>query len=323
MGLAVVIVAWGIAGVLQKGTAGNGGYDTGLGGMVSRVEEDGPADSAGLKVDDRILSVGSIPLQHAWSRPDLDRVGVGAVQSLTVERAGQTVAVNVVWTSLARAQWRSLLVDFLVTSAFLGFGLWAILGARTSAAEVLAAFGLCYGAANFDGPSIAPLDGGIRFVQLNLSFVVTVLLSHLLLIFPRRKTVFKRALPGWLVYIPFLVFLVFGLLEWTMFPALISEYRLVTAVTDLLYMVLALVALVHTWATLGRDGLRHTRFNIVLWGLGIAIGPFVVLGLLGLALPDFVLPGAAYLPLLGAVIPGSMALAVVAGARATSGAGMH
>ena len=37
---------------------------------------------------------------------------------------------------------------------------------------------------------------------------------------------FGKALPWWLVYLPFLVFLVFGLVEWAMFPALFSEYRL-------------------------------------------------------------------------------------------------
>jgi hypothetical protein len=210
------------------------------------------------------------------------------------------------------------LVEFLITSGFLGFGLWAYLASRTFAGFVLAMFGVSYAVAAFDGPSVEPLEGGIRFLQYLFSFLSTVLLFHFLMVFPRRKTVFGRRVPGWLVYAPFVPFVLFGLAEWVIFPALVPEYRTVTTVTDLFFMVLLVAALIHTWVTLGREKLRQTRFNLILWGLAIAIGPVLIHGLLGLAIPGLTLPGSDFLPVLGVAIPGSMALAVVSGARIDS-----
>lgn len=316
--VASVVVVWGIVGMFQQGPAGRGGYSVWLGGFVSHVEENGPADSAGLLVGDRITHVGSTRLDHPWSRPDLDPVGAGNLQSLMVERAGETSEVEFAWKGLTWAQWRPFLLDFLITIGFLGFGLWAFLGSGTLPGLVLAVFGLSYGFTNFRVPGFFPLEGGIRFLQQNLSLFYTALLLHFFLVFPRKKTLFRRPIRGWVIYLPFFPFLLFGLVEWAVFPAFLSEYRFVAGITDQLYMVLALVALLHTSATLGWAELSRTRFVFVLLGLAIAIGPLLALGVLGLVLPGFVLPGSEYLVLLGVVIPGSMALAVVSGTHRAS-----
>jgi hypothetical protein len=319
VGLALVLTVWGTGGVILQGSAGQGGYSTGVGGSVAGVEEDGPADRAGLMVDDRIVRVGDHSLTQAWTKPERDRVGVGKTQSLVIDRDRERLEADVVWEALSRVHWQRLFVDYLVTLAFLGFGVWALLAAGTPAGLLLAALGLSYAAANFNGPRFAAVEGGLGFLQYNLSFLVTVVLFHFFLVFPRRKSLFGRRVPGWLVYLPFMPFLFLGLVESAVFPALLPEYRTVTAVTDLLYMVLALAALIHTAVTLGRAELRRSRFSCVLWGLAVAFGPLLALGLLRLGLPEFTLPGSGFLPLLGAVIPASMALAVVGGAGATSG----
>jgi hypothetical protein len=316
--IAFVVAVWGTSGVLQQRSAGQGGYSTGLGALVSDVEEGGPADVAGLRIGDRITGAGNTAFHHPWSKPDKATVGVGNTQTLAVERGEEHLNIDLVWKNLSDAFWRSLWVDFLITSGFLGFGLWAYLASRTFPGLVLALFGVCYGVAAFDGPSVEPLDGGIRFLQYVLSFLSTVLLFHFLMVFPKRKTVFGRRVPGWLVYAPFMPFVLFGLAQWVIFPALVPEYRMVTTVTDLFFMALLVIALIHTWVTLGREELRRTRFNLILWGLAIAIGPNLILGLLGLASPGLTLPGSDFLPVLGVAIPGSMALAVVSGARKDS-----
>lgn len=223
--------------------------------------------------------------------------------------------VSVVWDEFPGGQWRTLLVDFVLTLAFLTFGLWAFLATMSSSGLLLALLGLSYAGANFGGPSIEALDPFIRFIQFNLSFLTTVLLLHFFVDFPKRKSLFGRRVPGWLIYVPFVPFFVFGLVEVLAFPAFVSEYRKVNVYTDLLFMVLALGALLHTWITLGREELRRTRFNVVLWGLVLAVGPILALGVFGLVFPGFSLPGTEFLPILGVAIPGSMALAVVAGDR--------
>lgn len=313
--VAMVLVVWGGLGLLQHGSVGKGGYSTGLGVLVSRVEEGGPADGAGLRAGDRIVRVGNRPVTHPWAKPDRDRVKPGSAQILGIDRGGATIEVGLVWDEFRGEQWRTLLVDFVITLAFLTFGLWAFLATRSSSGFLLALLGLCYAGANFGGPSIEALDPFIRFTQFTLSFLTTVLLLHFFVDFPTRKRLFGHRVPGWMIYLPFVPFFVFGLVEVVTFPAFVSEYRNVNAYTDLLFMVLALAALIHSWITLGREERHRTRFNVVLWGLTLALGPFLILGILRLAIPGFSLPGTEFLPLLGVAIPGSMAVALVAGDR--------
>ncbi len=313
LGAAVLVLAWGVLGVIQMRSTGQGGYSTGLGATVSRLEEKGPAERGGLAVGDRITVVDGVPVKNPWSRPDRHGLESGMQQSLSVDRAGMTRTAHVAWGPRSPAQWRSLLLDFAVTASFLGFGLWAYLASGTMPGFLLAVLGLCYGVANSRGLDAGFPDSGIGFIQQNLSVFYTGILAHLLMVYPRPKRIRGRSIPGWVVYAAFLPFLAFGAAEWRIFPAFLDQYRAVGAYTDLLYMVLCLAALVHTWIVLPRDERRSTGFDRVLWGLAIAFGPFLILGLLGAVLPNFVLPGTEYLVLLGGVIPGSLAVAVVTG----------
>lgn len=315
---AVIAVAWGTAGALQLRSGGHGGYATGWGATVTEVEDNGPAESAGLDVGDRILAVGGTRVEEPWTRPELAAVKVGEIQSLLVERAGAAEPIDIVWQELSRTRWRSFLVDSLVTLAFLGFGLWGLLASGSAAGLVLAVFGLCYALANLHAPSLGSADVIVRFVQQDLSVLSTVLLFHFFAVFPAWKRVAGRPVSWWTVYVPFLPFVLCGLAEWALFPSFLDGYRAVATATDLAYMLLAVVALLHTWISLSGDARRRTGFDRILWGLAIAVGPLVVLDLLRAVLPGDLLPAAEYLPLLGMVLPGSMASAVVIGARASN-----
>lgn len=315
LGAAVLVLAWGVLGGTQMRSTGQGGYATGSGATVMWLEEKGPAELGGLAVGDRITAVDGVPVKNPWSRPDRYGLEGGAQQSLSVDRAGTTQTANVTWGLRSPAQWRSLLLDFVVTACFLGFGLWAYLASGTMPGFLLAVLGLCYGVVNFRGVNAGFLDSGLGFVQQNLGVFYTGILAHFLMVYPRPKRIRGRSVPGWPVYAAFLPLLAFGVAEWAIFPAFLGQYREVQGYTDLFYMVLCLAALVHTWIVLPRSERRSTGFNRVLWGLAMAFGPFLILALLSVALPSLVLPGSEYLVLLGGVIPGSMALAVVMGHR--------
>jgi hypothetical protein len=246
-------------------------------------------------------------------------VGVGNPQGLTVERGDETVEVEICWEALTGDHWRDLIIDFLVTTAFLGFGVWALFSTGSFAGLLLAVFGLSYAVTNLNGLGLGPLDPGLRFVQGHLTFFYTAILVHFLVVFPKPKVAFKRRIPGWLIYLPFLPFLVLGLAEWVVYPSLLEEYRSLGGKTDLLFMILALIALVHSILTVRGEERRASGFNLVLWGLAVSLGPPLALALAGMALPRFGLPGSEYLTLLGAAIPGGMALGVVRGARGAGG----
>jgi hypothetical protein len=314
----VLVAVWGVVGWVQARSTGHGGYGTALGARVVEVDEGGPASSAGLSVGDRIVEVDGSPVGTPWARPQRRHVRVGEVQVLAVETGGGSSTVEVSWAARGPERRRSSMVDFAVTVSFLGFGVWALLASSTGPGLVLAAFGLCYGLANFPAPGLGPLEDALGFVQYDLSLLTTVLLFHFFMVFPRPKTVAGRSVPAWLLYAPTLPFLLLGLAQWAIYPSGVDGYETVMIVTDLLYLALALLALVHTWFTLSPSARRSTGFVLIPWGLLLAIGPLLVLGVVGLAVEGFTPPGAVYLPLLGAAIPGSMALAVVRGARGTA-----
>jgi hypothetical protein len=286
-----------------------------VGLRVVQVEESGPAGLAGLTVGDQIVAVDGNLVGNPWFKPNLTRIGAGGTQRITVLRGDVEETVQVKWTSLPTGFWQPFLVDYLVTMAFLGFGLWAFLSSGTSGGLLLAVLGLSYGVANFRSPNLGALDTGICFLQQNLSVFYTAVLFHFFLVFPKPKRVAGRPVPWWLIYLPFLPFFVFSLAEWGIYPDYLDEYRTVMSFTDLFFMVAALAGLVHSWITLSGEERRATRFSWILWGFSGAFGPFLALGLLGTVVGEFVIPGREYLPLLAALIPGSMAFAVVIGAR--------
>jgi hypothetical protein len=319
----VLVGLWGIGGGIQMRSTGHGGYHTGLGVGVVQVDGGGPAEASGLAVGDQIVAVDGIAVARPWSKPNLAPVGIGNTQTLRVDRAGTDETVEVRWERIPPDRWRSFMIDFVVTVAWLGFGLWAMLASGSASGTTLAVLGLTYGLANLRGPSLGAIDDGISFLQQNLSVFLTAVLCYFLVVFPRPKRMARRRIPGWLVYALFLPLLLFGLAEWVVFPAGVSEYRTVLSLTDLFYMVMSLVALIHTWIALSGDERRRTGFSWILWGLACAIGPFLALALLRTVFGAFPLPGEGYLPLLGALIPGSMALAVVTESRSRETSESH
>lgn len=312
---AAAVLLWGLLGLFQARDRGETGYDTGWGAEVTRVEPGGPADAAGLEAGDRILSVDGTPVQGPWVFPSRDRVGVEGSQTLQVERRGETRIVEIAWNPLTAGQFRTSLVDGLLVTAFMGFGLWAFLSTGTRPALLLAVFGLCFGVANYQGPSLGLPGVAIAFVRSNLSLFYTALLCHFLLLFPKPKGFLRRRSAGWVLYAPFLFFLAFGCLEWFVFPALRAAYATTALFSDSLYMLVGLGALIHSGISLPRAERRASGFYWIPLGLLVAIAPPLLLEIVGMALSDFAFPGGPYLPLLGAAIPAGLALAAVTDGR--------
>jgi len=229
---------------------------------------------------------------------------------------GVAVAVwGVVGLFGIREEVLSGVLDGLVTLAFLGAGLWALLKVQTTGACLLALLGISYGIANFDGPVLGPLEGAVAFVQAQLGLFTVAVLLHFLMVVPRPKRMLSRRAAVWLLYLPYLIFLIFSVVD-GLSPAIHNQYLTTQWMIDLLYMVLALVALGHGWFSLSRRERRASGFSWIPVGLVVAIGPFLVLTLIGTIVgPEFSLPGQDYMVLLGAAIPIGLALAAVEGAR--------
>lgn len=311
----VIIVVWGLLGIAQMSRWANGGFDTNSDGTVGRVEPGGPADRAGLEENDLIVAAGETADTGWWKKPPAGPVEIGGTQILHVERNGVTAEIPVVWEPVSPEVKRAGVVEFVVTLAFLGFGLWAFFVTGNRAGLLLALLGLAYGFANFRAPVFASTSGPIAFTQSQLSLLCTALLAHFLMTFPQPKWLARDRLSVVPLYLPFAVSLASSVVAGLVYPAFRGGYVVVLTVTDVFYMTLALAALVHGGFRLIRRRVRGSGFVWIAAGLGVAIGPFVILALIRAAVPEFAFAGEDFMPLFGIGIPAGLALAVVRGAR--------
>jgi hypothetical protein len=177
----------------------------------------------------------------------------------------------------------------------------------------LGCFGVTYAIANFHGPPAVLPGALLDFVRTHLGFFVTVLLCHFLLIFPRRKRVFRKAWAPWVLYLPFFVFFALGVASGFGYPAFRTQHVSAAIWTELPLLILCLVALIHSWITTPRGERWSSGIGWVTLGLAAAFIPFLLIALVGLVVPGFEMPGQQYLSLLGALIPAGLALGVMRG----------
>ncbi|UCD75924.1 MAG: PDZ domain-containing protein [Phycisphaerales bacterium] len=305
------VAIWGVVGLVQSTQSGWSGYAASWDAVVTHVEESSPAAVSGLEAGDRIVSVDGTPIESLWTRPSLRDVEVGGTRLLGVERGGERSSVEIVWVSPPRDAVRANILDGVLALAFVGFCLWPLASTQASGALVLAIFGVSFGVTNLKGPYFGLPECVVEFARSNLSLFYTALLFHFLMIFPRPKGVFRRRVNVCVAYVPFLVFFIFGLARGFLYPTTPPGYAVVGPVTDLLYMCLALAALIHSCFSGTRSERRDSGIYLIPLGLAVAIVPFIVLAVVQMAVPEFVLPGHEYLPLLGIAIPCTMGWAVV------------
>ncbi len=111
-----------------------------------------------------------------------------------------------------------------------------------------------------------------------------------------------------------MLFLPLLVVELITHPALYHTYGGPGYLLMLTYLILALVAVMHTWVTTPRAELRRSGMSLVLTGLAIGLVPALV-GFIDWAfMREFDIPTSAYWPMLIAVVPVAMAMGVRKGA---------
>jgi len=319
---AVFITLWAAAGFVVNRSQGYSDAFYGPDYMVQGVIPGGLADSAGFRAGDRVVTVEHIPveglgMQSRWPRALTPRVG--QTQRVVVERAGQLVTLNVTYGPTPRSVIMLRLGGALVGLAFLWAGVWALFAVGTLHAQKLAAIGLAAGVGMLGmGPSLGRLNGVVG----HISFAALILWAAFLLRFFLTYPIAKRAGASgvttgiifglWILFLPLLV------LELVTHPALYHTYGGPGYLLMLIYLILALVAVVHTWVTTPRAELTRSGMSLVLIGLAIGLVPALV-GFVDWAfLRGFDIPTSVYWPVLLSVVPLTMAMGVRREAWGTS-----
>jgi hypothetical protein len=186
---------------------------------------------------------------------------------------------------------------------------------------LLAALGIAFSAAFMAGPyfASAAVRTAVGVVVLLMVVVGFAILTHFLLVFPKRKRTLERRGMTWAVYAPAVV--VGCLSVWFLVaqPAATSAvnvfFRAMFGLFVVVYFGASLIALIHSFVKADARERAASGLNLLLLGAVVGLGPSLVISIVGLVAPQVVVPGAQFLPLLIGVLPVTLALAAVRGER--------
>jgi hypothetical protein len=322
---AALVFVWGLFGLMDQRNVPYAGFDWSR-SAVLRVDAGSPADRAGLRAGDRILSIGGVPVDNLRALQQQPRAAIGETRMLLVERTdaktgartSETIALTYGTEPAGRAA-RSV-ITAVVGLVFLLSGIAAYVRAPSTTTFLFAVVGLCFGASLIPGPYIqAPAQRTFMsfasFLALLAGFAA---LLHLMLVFPHRKEVIKRRWTRQLLYLPVAVVLLVGI------PGILAgpstdrpgfALAIFNGIVLLGYAVLSVLALVHSYARANPTDRRGQGLNVLLAGFIVGLLPIGASVLAGMFVRVDLLPGGDYFHLTLILIPVSIALALVKGAR--------
>ncbi|NIN72076.1 MAG: PDZ domain-containing protein [Gemmatimonadetes bacterium] len=323
-----LFVVWGVLGLLEVRDRPYGGFSNGLDYVVNEVEEGSPAAAAGLEVGDRIITYNGIAVEDARAFREMPWPQIGETRVLVVERTAETtlaageegpVTLEIALTYGARPlKYHALSwAAFIVGLCFIGCGLLAYIKAPSRPAMLLAVAGLCMGVSIVGGPYIGSYT--LRTIINSIILVLELLgfgaLLHLLMVFPKRKAFLARTHAAKVLYAPIALIALFSL--WLiifvsqrtgMFNTVVN---VIYGIFSVVYLGLALVALIHSFVKATPDERSRYGLNLMLAGLVIAVLPIVFVWLVSIFAPNVIVPGSDFLILAAVLVPITMALAVM------------
>lgn len=279
---------------------------------IQHAPPDGPLAEAGFQVGDSVISVEGIPVEELgmysrWPR-SLSRAP-GESLTMVVERDGERVTGEVVYGEQPPGTRKTQIGLLAVLLAFLWSGVWALYAVPSPHSPRLAAIGL---AAGF---SIPPLNMGswnglVDHINVAAEVLWLLLLLRFFLFFPRPKKVARAHLTALGLYAPWVLLLGCLVVELLFHPRFYHTFGGYIGILMFGYLVLSLVAVVHSWMKTPREEVGPSGLGWVLAGFGVGLGGVLVWALDALLLQGFDIPGSNWAPVLFGVIPIGLVLGV-------------
>jgi hypothetical protein len=320
--VSVMLLIWAVLGTLDVRNQPYSGYVTDGNNTITGLTEGSPADAAGFQVGDYILSNGGIPVEDSRELSARGRAAVNELRTFEVEREGQTLSLDMRYSSLPTRNALIYYGGIIIGLLFLAFGVWAFLAAPSRATGLLAVMGIAFAPALTVGPYFG--NAGIRTAVGVLIFLVITFgfafLTHFLLVYPKEKRALRNHRLTALVYGPAaLVAILAGwllLAQPTATSALNAFFRVLFGLFVVAYFGTAIVAMLHSYVKASSQERTAWGLNLLLAGAVIGLGPSLVISIVGLIAPQVVVPGSQFLPLAVGLLPVLFAIAAVKGERA-------
>jgi len=311
---------------VDLGNNPNGGFNWNReDSAVFGIEPGGPADRAGLREGDRILSLGGIPLEDRETLQRQPRTEIGGIQLLVVERTDEgtgvttTENIEVTYSRVPTGARTLEIVGGVLGLVFLLCGMLVFLKAPSTPTLLFAIVGFGFAGIFLPSPYI-----GSPVLQAFLSNVLFVAfltafasLLHLLLVFPKPKRVMEKKNAGRLIYLPVAIFTLLGVVR--LIPGFPLDNRLGAMIFLGLmfvgYLVLSIVALIHSFVTAAPQERAEKGLNFMLAGVLIGLLPLTLGMVAGMFDVQVDFPGSDFFFLTLLLIPISFAIALLKDTR--------
>jgi hypothetical protein len=318
--LVVVVFIWGLIGTLDIKNVPYTGYVLSPDRTVRIVREGSPAAAAGVKVGDTVTKINNIPIADFGSLAAQPRPSIGSDGSITVKRGETEPTLTLKYGSQPIV---SLIAGFGATTltalAFLILGLMVYRKNPTRLTTMFCSMSLLFAVVLFNRPYFASsvqrrLIGGVMTILLALLFAAVL---NYCLNFPRTKKII--AARPWLRQAIYVIAGAFGVMVATigittppMTPARSVILSLAFSVIFGGYILLSVIAVVHSYIKASTAERSATGLNLMLLGMVIGFGP-LLLSILARTISPHMgdLPGERFYPITLIAIPIGLAMALM------------
>jgi membrane-associated protease RseP (regulator of RpoE activity) len=313
LAVALLLLVWALFGMLDLPNRPFDGCHYTSGFVVTDVEKGEPADQAGLRVGDRILSMGGIPTADRSAVRRQPRAEIGERRAFVVQRTSEssgattTRTIEVSYSGEPAGHLIGVIGGGFVGLVFLVCGTLVYVKAPSLPSLLFGIVGLGLGSVLLPEPYLHSYGLRVLTEALGLGAISVAFacLLHLLMVFPKAKRVVERKGIVHLIYLPAVLLAIVGTVSVTVQPAGVVETAILFLLLILLlpYFVLPILAMVHSYAKATREERAAQGLYYLLWGILIGLGPLAVELIAKLVAPEISLPGSDYYFLALVLIP--------------------
>lgn len=282
--LAAAVFIWGVLGTLDIGNIPFTGYFLSPDRVVTIVRENSPAAAAGLKVGDTVTQIDGIAVADTGSLAAQPRPAINSNGSVTVKRGATEETLTLKYGSQPMVD---LIANFgaatLTGLAFLILGLLVYLKNPTRLSTMFCSLSLLFAVVLFNNPYFASavlrrLVGGAVFFLVAMLFAVVL---DYCLSFPATKKII--ATRSWLRQAIYVIVGAFGVMVATIVittPTLTPARSMFLSLTFGVifggYILLSVIAVVHTYIKASTQERSASGLNLMLLGMLIGFGPLLL-----------------------------------------------
>ena len=318
--LAAVAFIWGVLGTLDIRNIPFTGYVLSPDRVVTLVRENSPAAAAGIKVGDTVAKIDGIAVADFGSLVAQPRPAINSNGSVTVKRGTTEETLTLKYGSQPMVD---LIANFgaatLTGLAFLILGLLVYVKNPTRLSTMFCSLSLLFAVVLFNTPDLASsvlrrLAAGATF------FLIAMLFAAVLdycLSFPKTKKIIAGR--TWLRQAIYVVVGAFGVMVATIFittpimtPARSMLLSLGFGIIFGGYILLSVIAVVHSYIKASTQERSATGLNLMLLGMLIGFGPILLSILVHTISPHMgELPGERFYGITLLAIPLGLAMALM------------